>query len=137
MLKDKLVAVMNKQIEPGRAMNALAHMSLGFGAVTDSSELAIMDYTDGDGNIYPNISKMPYIVLKAKNSNKVRQLFQSAKAAGIKCTVFTETMTVGTWEEQEARTKRAAPEDLVFWGVLLFGPTEIVTELTKKLSLWQ
>ena len=32
MFQNKLVAVLNKSIEPGRLMNALAHMCVGFGA---------------------------------------------------------------------------------------------------------
>ncbi|MFS9399785.1 DUF2000 family protein, partial [Legionella pneumophila] len=30
--KNKLVAVLNKHIEPGKVMNALAHMCIGLGA---------------------------------------------------------------------------------------------------------
>lgn len=44
MFQNKLVAVVNKQIETGVVMNAVAHMCLGFGAHMGSTDLHLMDY---------------------------------------------------------------------------------------------
>lgn len=44
-------------------------------------------------------------------------------------------MTEGTWEDQEAKTLSSKPEEIVYYGIVLFGPKELVTNLTKKLSL--
>lgn len=137
MFQNKLVAVVNKQIETGIVMNALAHMCLGFGAHTGSAKLHLMDYKNAEGGVYPNISKMPFIILREKNSNKIGNLLLKAQEAGIQYTVFTNTMTEGTWEDQEARTLATKPEEIIFYGIVLFGPKEIVTEMTKKLSLWR
>lgn len=137
MFQNKLVAVVNKQVDGGVAMNALAHMCLGFGAHMGSAELHLMDYKNAEGFIYPNISKMPFIILREKNSNKIASLLMKAKEANIQYSVFTNTMTEGTWQDQEARTLSTNPEDIIFYGMVLFGPHEIVTELTKKLSLWK
>lgn len=82
MFQNKLVAVVNKQIEMGIAMNALAHMCLGFGAHMGASDLHLMDYENADGFIYPSISKMPFIILREKNSNKIANLLMKAKEAG-------------------------------------------------------
>ena len=137
MFQNKLVAVVNKQIEMGVAMNALAHMCLGFGAHMGVEELHLMDYENADGFIYPNISKMPFIILREKNSNKIANLLMKAKEAGIQYSVFTNTMTEGTWEDQKARTLATKPEEIIFYGIVLYGPKEIVTEMTKKRSLWR
>lgn len=137
MFHNKLVAVVNKQIEMGVAMNALAHMCLGFGAHMGASELHLMDYENAEGFIYPNISKMPFIILREKNSNKIGALLMKAKEAGIQYSVFTNTMTEGTWEDQKARTLATKPDEIIFYGIVLYGPKEIVTEMTKKLSLWR
>lgn len=137
MFQNKLVAIVNKQIEIGVAMNALAHMCLGFGAHMGAEQLHLMDYENADGFIYPNISKMPFIILREKNSNKIANLLMKAKEAGIQYSVFTNTMTEGTWEDQKARTLATKPEEIIFYGIVLYGPKEIVTEMTKKLSLWR
>lgn len=137
MFQNKLVAVVNKQIETGSLMNALAHMSMGFGAHMGHSTLHLMDYKNAEGFVYPNISKLPFIILKEKNSNKIGCLLTKAKEAGIHYSVFTNTMTEGTWADQEARTLAAKPAEIIYYGLVLFGPHELVSELTRKLSLYK
>lgn len=135
MFQNKLVAVVNKKIETGVLMNALAHMCLGFGAHTGPDQLHLMNYKNGGGFVYPNISKMPFIILREDNSNKIAKLLMEAHEAGIQYSVFTNTMTEGTWEDQEIRTLSTKPEEIIYYGIVLFGPHEIITKLTKKLSL--
>lgn len=137
MFTKKLVAIVNKQIEPGVVMNALAHMCLGFGAHAGASQLHLMDYETADGLIFPSISKMPFIILSERNSNRIAALLAQAKEAGIQYSVFTNTMTEGTWEDQEKRTRAAKGEEVTYYGLVLFGPKEVVTALTKKLSLFR
>ena len=75
---NKLVAVLNEKADIGVAMNALAHMVVGLGAsVKKKEELRLTDYTDADGNSHANISEIPFMVLKARNSNQLRQLRQA------------------------------------------------------------
>lgn len=132
--KNKLVAVMNEKIEPGIIMNALAHMCIGFGSQIGSEPLRLSNYEDADGNSHPNISEMPFMILKA-NSNKIRGLRQAAIEASVAFTDFTDTMTVGTYVEQLERTKQTKEEALVYYGIVLFGDWETVSQLTKKFSL--
>lgn len=136
MFEKKLVAVMNKSIEPGVLMNALAHMCIGFGAHLGASELQLVDYIDKEDNHYPNISKIPFIILRA-NSNKIRSLVEVAKEKGFEWSAFTDTMTIGSWDEQLERTKTKTVDELIFYGVVLFGKWDIVTEMTRKFSLWK
>ena len=137
MFQNKLVAIVNKQIETGVVMNAVAHMCLGFGASKGSIELHLMDYKNADGFVYPNISKMPFIILGKKIQIRLQAFSPRLRKPGIQYSVFTNTMTEGTWEDQEARTLATKPEEIIFYGLVLFGPQEIVTELTKKLSLYR
>jgi len=55
--ENKLVAVVNEKLEPGVAMNALAHMCIGFGASIGTEPLKLISYTDADENEHSNISK--------------------------------------------------------------------------------
>jgi len=132
----KLVAVLNEKVEPGVVMNALAHMSLGMGASLGKEALRLSLYIDGDGNEHPNISEMPFIILKG-NSNKIRTLRKEAPLHGIHCVDFTDTMTVGTYVEQIERTRETKEENLIYYGIVLFGHWDKVSEMTKKFSLWK
>jgi hypothetical protein len=136
MFSNKLVAVMNEKIEPGVIMNALAHTCIGFGAEIGKEPLRLSTYVDADGNKHPSISEMPFMILKA-NSNKIRGLRQAALEANIAFTDFINTMTIGTYEEQLERTKQTRDEDLIYYGIVLFGDWDKVSELTRKFSLWR
>ncbi|HRD69000.1 MAG TPA: DUF2000 domain-containing protein [Legionella sp.] len=134
--KNKLVAVLNKSIEPGKAMNALAHMCIGLGSAIGQEELRLTDYRDADGQSHPFISEIPFIIL-ADNSNKIRKLRTEAKAHNILCNDFTDTMTVGTYQDQIERTAQVKEEDFIYYGIVLFGAWDKVSELTRKCSLWK
>lgn len=132
----KLVAVMNEKIEPGVVMNALAHMSMGLGAHIDREQLHFIDYIDADGSAHPSISKMPFIILRA-NSNKISALRRVAREAGVQCIDFTNTMTAGSYIEQLERMKVTKEGDLIYYGCVLFGEWDKVSEITRKFSLWK
>ncbi len=133
----KIVAVLNKNIEPGRAMNALAHMSIGLGgSISNKEELRLQDYTDKDNGKHPNISDIPFIILRG-NSNKIRALRKACIENDFPYTDFTNTMIHDTYVEQHERTQQTKEEDFEYFGICLFGEWNKVSELTKKFSLWK
>ena len=134
--ENKLVAVMNEKIEPGIIMNALAHMCIGFGASIGKEPLRLTNYVDADSGQHPNISEMPFMILKA-NSNKIRALRLAAIEANIQFVDFADTMTIGTYLEQIEKTSQTKDENLIYYGIVLFGPWDKVSELTRKFSLWK
>ena len=134
--KNKLVAVLNKRIEAGKVMNALAHMCIGLGAAIGKEELRLTDYQDADGGSHPFISEIPFIIL-CENSNKIRKLRHEAIANNILLNDFTDTMTIGTYQEQIERTLKVKDEELIYYGIVLFGDWNKVSELTRKCSLWK
>ncbi|NNM43250.1 MAG: DUF2000 domain-containing protein [Chlamydiae bacterium] len=136
MFANKLVAVMNEKIEPGVIMNALAHMCIGFGSEIGKEPLCLSNYIDADGGSHPNISEMPFMILKA-NSNKIRALRAAVLEARIKFVDFTDSMTIGTYVEQLERTKLIKEANLIYYGIVLFGDWDKVSELTRKFSLWK
>ncbi|STX81606.1 Uncharacterized protein conserved in bacteria [Legionella busanensis] len=136
LFQNKLVAVLNKSIEPGKVMNALAHMCIGLGSEIGQTGLRLTNYQDADGGSHPFISEIPFIIL-SESSNKIRKLRQTALSQNILLNDFTDTMTVGTYQEQIERTSQTKEENLIYYGIVLFGDWEKVTKLTKKCSLWR
>lgn len=134
---NKLVVVVNENIEPGKAMMALSHAMLGFGAgLTDEKEARLNKYVDASGGVHANISEMPLVVLKG-SSNKIRELRKAALEDGIKFTDFCDTMSIGTYEEEFALTQGKKDEELSYWAIVLFGPWGAVSDITKKFSLYR
>lgn len=116
--------------------NALAHMCIGLGSAISQPDLRLTDYQDADGGPPPFISEIPFIIL-SENSNKIRKLRFAALSQNILLNDFTDTMTAGTYQEQIERTAQTREENLIYYGIVLFGDWEKVTELTKKCSLWR
>lgn len=133
----KFVAVLNKKIPEGRLMNALAHATAGLSATYP--EIAAMrfdNYEDKSGNVHQSISDNPFIILRADNSNKLRALRQQLVEQNIWFTDFVDTMTEGTYAEQQERTKNTKEEDLEYFAIVMFGEIEALNTLNKKFSLW-
>jgi hypothetical protein len=97
--KNKLVAVLNKSVDIGKIMNALAHMCIGLGSAIGKEALRLTDYRDADEGSHPFISEIPFIIL-SENSNKIKKLRNEAIINNIIFNDFTDTMTVGTYKEQ-------------------------------------
>lgn len=49
--------------------------------------------------------------------------------------IHQKSMTVGTYVEQMERTKQTKEGDLIYYGIVLFGDWEKISELTRKFSL--
>lgn len=136
MFTNKLVAIINKELPSGVALNTLGHMALGLGASVDKASLRLSNYVDANGNNYPNISEMPFIVLRG-TSNEIRKAVLAARAQNIHLGIFTNTMTGGGYQAQIDNTAQTTEDQLVYYGVLMFGPLEEVAVITKKFSLWR
>lgn len=136
-MANKLVVIINEKIEVGKAMNALSHAMLGFGAgAVTKEEVKLNKYVDINGNEHHNISEMGIVVLRA-GSGKIRTIKDKAKELGLKYVDFVDTMSIGTYEEEYRLTKTKKDEELNYWALILFGDWDKVTELTGKLSLYK
>lgn len=134
----RFIAILNKKIETGKLMNALGHITAGLaGGSGKAEEMCFLEYKDKNGGIHPNISHFPFIVLGADNSNQIRIVRSEAISRGISFTDFTNTMTVGTSQEQVNATEATPESELEYFGICLFGPTEVLREFTKKFSLFR
>jgi hypothetical protein len=137
----KLVTVLNKQLSCGTALNALGHMALGLAGRIAKSEgtesmCLIDDYVDKNGGVHPSISYYPFIVLRG-GPGQIRTLRNEAIVNNIYFVDFLDTMTIGTSDEQVAKTKVTSEQDLIYYGICLFGDKAQLDLLTKKFSLWR
>lgn len=132
----KLVAVLNKEIDTGVAMNALAHMTLGLGSQVEKEMLRFDTYETRDGVRFPFISQMPFMILRGKGS-EIRKAVNGAREQQMVYDVFVDTMTGGTYLEQLARTKEQEESNLTYYGAVIFGPWDEVSLLTKRFSLYK
>lgn len=134
----RFIAVLNKKIETGKLLNALGHMTAGLaGGYGRAEEMCFLPYEDKDGGAHPHVSHFPFIVLKADNSNKIRNVRKEALARNILFTDFTSSMTVGTSQQQQESTAHTPEEELEYYGICLFGDTDTLREFTGKFSLFQ
>lgn len=135
----KFVALVNKNLEPGVALNALGHAQLGIGALlagVKQEEMSLLEFKDADGQAHPSISALSLIVLRGTSSN-IRSLRAEALRFGIPCVDFTSSMTGGSYQEQLDRTLKTAEADLEYYCVVLFGRVEELGPLTRKYSLYR
>jgi hypothetical protein len=134
----KFVAVLNKKIPVGNLMNAVGHMAAGLvGSAPNIPEMRFDSYFDKDGGKHKSISDNPFIILAADNSNKIRTLRNELIERKIHFVDFTNTMTVGTYAEQQERTKNTPEAELEYFGICMFGEKDVLAELTRKYSLWK
>jgi len=134
----RFIAVLNKKVGPGRIMNALGHMTAGLaGGSVKPDEMCFLQYQDKNNSIHPTISHFPFIVLKADNSNKIRTVRNECIARRIPFSDFTSTMIIGTSQEQMDATRSTSEEELEYYGIVMFGSTDMLKEFTGKFSLYQ
>ncbi len=137
--KYKIVAVLNKSLEPGVALNAIAHMGAGLSASAPDDlreKMSFIDFPDKDGINHKSISALSLIVLKG-TGGKVKTTRQAAVESGLHVIDFLETMTGDTYKEQLEKTSSTSFNDLNYFGIMMFGEKEKIDPITNKLSLWR
>ncbi len=136
---DKLVVVLKKGLEVGPALNAVAHMAACLGAQADTdtrARMSFLEYRDKGGGVHP-VSGLSLVVLAAKNSNQIRTARAAALEARVLTVDFTQSMTGDTSVEQMQRTSEIPETELDYWGLAMFGASQVLNPITKKFSLWR
>lgn len=135
----KFVAIVNKRIESGVALNAVAHCVAG---LVDSAsdelreKMSFIDFIDKDKTSHKNISALSLIVLRG-TSGEIKKARNSFIDAKIHYTDFIETMTGDSYKEQLEKTFQTSSDDLNYFCTVAFGLKDNLDPITGKLSLWR
>ena len=135
---NRIVAVVNKQLEPWQVVNAVAHMEAVISNELPKEKLVTGDYFIGSDEVaIPRNSQYPIIIMRA-DEKELHKLYDKVKSAKLKHHVFIKDMQETNNDEEimQALENRAI-SDTVFYGVSFFASNDVADELTRGLQLWK
>ena len=135
---NRIVAVVNKELEPWQVANAVAHMEAIIGNALPKERLVSGDYFVGSDEVaIPRNSQYPIIIMRAEEKD-LHKLYDKVRAAHLKHHVFIRDMQETNNDDEivEALANRPMAET-TFYGVSFFASNDVADDLTKGLQLWK
>lgn len=134
----RIVAVVNKELEPWQVTNAVAHMTAIIG-----NEVSKQQFTSGDvfvaqdNGALPRNSQYP-IMIKRASEKDLHKLYKNVTAEGLLHHVFIQEMQDTTDDKAITEALGAKTlDDTVFYGVTFFATNEQADKLAKNFQLFK
>ena len=134
----KIVAVVNKDLEPWRVTNAVAHMSAIIGNKIKKEQLVSGDYfVSNDGAAIPRNPQYA-IIIKRADEKELHKLYKEIQKTGLPYHVFIKEMQ-DTTNDQEIteRLQNQSIDDTSFYGVSFLASNEQADQLVKGFQLYK
>lgn len=134
----KIVVVVNKELEPWRVANAVAHMTAIIGNEVAKETLVSGDsFVSSDGVTIPRNPQYP-IIIKRAEQKELHKLHDQIKAEKLLHHVFIKEMQDTTNDAEITQLLQGQTiSDTTFYGVALMAPNEKADALTKPYQLWK
>jgi len=131
----RMVLVVNQDIQNWQVANAASHMSAYLGRSINHFDTGEYFETK-DNQKYPRNTQYP-IVIKVASSEELRALYSAAEDAKLSHHGFIQEMIETTNDTKiEKILAEKTTDDVVLYGVGIFGSDEKIKNLTDELELW-
>jgi lysyl-tRNA synthetase, class II len=133
----RIVAIVNKDLEPWKVANAVAHMEAVIGNELPKDKLTSGDYFVGSDSVHiPRNSQYP-IIIKRADEKELHRLLERVKEKDLLHHVFIKEMQ-DTNDDLEIVNilKSQKISETNFYGVSFFAENSLADELSKKYQLW-
>lgn len=133
-MQTKVALVLRDDLPVSHAVNASAVLALSLGGRIGAS--LGRDGEDASGGIHPGLNTHPIPVLSASEVELKTLLERAAAADGVQLVSLNETARRSRdYEDYLAELKATSTESLEYLGVIIHGPRNKVSKLTRQLPL--
>lgn len=134
----KTVAVLSSKIPTSIALNVLGHLGLSIGTEARREDFGQHPIIDGSGIPHHGISKYPFIITRVKPSSIRKAIAQARLEPALTlCDYPKEMLETGHDDELVAALGAKQESELEYLGMVVFGPSALVDEITGRFSLWR
>ncbi|HTE21822.1 MAG TPA: amino acid--tRNA ligase-related protein [Candidatus Limnocylindria bacterium] len=134
----KIVAVVDKELETWRVVNAVAHMTAIIGNQTKKEQLTSGDtFVGSDSVAIPRNSQYPIIIMRA-SEKQLHTLHKDIQAKHVPYHIFIKEMQDTTNDAEIVESLKNKPmSDTTFYGVAFLAAHELADQLTKGFQLFK
>ena len=136
--ENKIVAVLDKKLELGVALNVIGHLSVSLGAFSSEGMMGRSSILDGDGVSHIGIAKYPYIITKTRNTKLVKAIETARTVDGIFCADYpVQMLDTGHDDELTEALSDATKDSIEYLGAVFYGKTADIDRITGKFTLYR